>query len=30
VNFMAPNNYCAWKDEAKNELYSSLFGNLVK
>lgn len=26
VNFMAPIDECNWTDEAKNELYSSLFG----
>ena len=29
VNFMAPSKYCAWKDDAKNELYSSLFGKAL-
>lgn len=27
VNFMAPMDYCALTQEARNELYSSLFGN---
>uniref|UniRef100_A0A1B0GQ47 Apoptosis-antagonizing transcription factor C-terminal domain-containing protein n=1 Tax=Phlebotomus papatasi TaxID=29031 RepID=A0A1B0GQ47_PHLPP len=26
VNFMAPNPYSSWTDEAKDELFSSIFG----